>query len=370
MISVLHKLYPTKKQESFLNDCLFSAVGIENWAIGQIKNAVIDYGIRRIPLGAHKPTQIRSILSKQIEGHSKKSGLPSRLIGDCISSVCEDLTKLNKRGLSIHRMHFKNSRKKRSFRFTGDMKIDPKGRLKLPGLKTSLRMSEQDKFTGKLKRVQLIKKFDGWWACCVYDQATRELRSNSDKEIGIDPGLSTGLTCSDGTKIQFPRFLRDKQELLKKQQRKSKNSKKHKFTHRRITNARLNHHHQVSTCLVLTYAKIYWSNDDFSELKRLMGRSYSDQAPGLMRQLIKQKSASKPDGFVLVESRNSTKTCSACGALTGPSGRAGLSVRHWVCSCGTEHDRDINAAINTHLSGRGPAANKWKNNKSQSVRAA
>jgi transposase len=54
-----------------------------------------------------------------------------------------------------------------------------------------------------------------------------------------------------------------------------------------------------------------------------------------------------------VSGRNSTKTCSACGAKTGPTGWAGLKVRQWRCACGATHDRDINAAMNTLRAGRG-----------------
>jgi putative transposase len=38
----------------------------------------------------------------------------------------------------------------------------------------------------------------------------------------------------------------------------------------------------------------------------------------------------------------SSKTCSACGAITASMP---LSVREWTCAaCGTAHDRDVNAA--------------------------
>ena len=38
----------------------------------------------------------------------------------------------------------------------------------------------------------------------------------------------------------------------------------------------------------------------------------------------------------------SSKTCSACGVITA---KMPLSVREWACaSCGTRHDRDVNAA--------------------------
>ncbi|WP_366941318.1 zinc ribbon domain-containing protein, partial [Acidocella sp.] len=40
-------------------------------------------------------------------------------------------------------------------------------------------------------------------------------------------------------------------------------------------------------------------------------------------------------------------TCSFCGSRTGPKGVAELGMRDWVCeTCGTEHDRDLNASLN------------------------
>jgi hypothetical protein len=52
----------------------------------------------------------------------------------------------------------------------------------------------------------------------------------------------------------------------------------------------------------------------------------------------------------------SPMTCSECGSLSGPTGWIGLSVRNWVCrECGTPHDRDVNAAINTLKTGAGYA---------------
>jgi len=59
--------------------------------------------------------------------------------------------------------------------------------------------------------------------------------------------------------------------------------------------------------------------------------------------------------YVEPESKFSTKTCSECGSQSGPTGFAGLSVRHWSCPCGAEHDRDVNAARNTLFAGAGLA---------------
>lgn len=49
----------------------------------------------------------------------------------------------------------------------------------------------------------------------------------------------------------------------------------------------------------------------------------------------------------VVSERNTTRTCSFCGALSGPAGADMLAVRSWDCeACGTSHDRDTNAAAN------------------------
>lgn len=53
-------------------------------------------------------------------------------------------------------------------------------------------------------------------------------------------------------------------------------------------------------------------------------------------------------------------------ALTGPTGITGLSVRQWECSsCGTAHDRDTNAAVNTLLAGLGMSHGVLKPTKSE-----
>ena len=48
----------------------------------------------------------------------------------------------------------------------------------------------------------------------------------------------------------------------------------------------------------------------------------------------------------------SSQDCSVCFSRTGPKGRDELSVRRWTCSvCLTEHDRDVNAAMNIRKRG-------------------
>lgn len=354
-INILHKIYPTVKQEKFLNDCLWSAIGIENWAIQQIRDELDD---NYFPLRFMKPLQLRSILGSKIKGHSKRCDLPSRLFVDCIGSVLETLN----RHKNVEKLHFKSARKKKSFFFKGDIHFDRKTRLKLPGLKTTIKISEPGKFTGKLKKVTLIKKFNGWYAACCYEQSRKPIQPIDGEEVGVDPGLKSALTFSNGETIQFPRWYQTEQEKISKQQRKSKNSKKVKRLHKKLANKRKDHHHKLSIDLSKRYVKIYWSNDNFKNLSKKFGKSYSNLGLGMFRDLLKNKLASRTDGFgelIEVTNKYSTRTCSSCGALSGPKGWNGLDVREWVCSeCGDTHDRDRNAAINTLFLGQGMSSGK------------
>ena len=73
-----------------------------------------------------------------------------------------------------------------------------------------------------------------------------------------------------------------------------------------------------------------------------------------LRQMISYKCTASGRKYVEVDSKFSTMTCSHCLARTGPTGKAGLSVRQWECTeCRTSHDRDQNAAINTLIAGLG-----------------
>ena len=370
-ISVSHKLYPTKEQDRWLADMLWHSIAIENWCLTQLRHTLIGtdapekWGLKpywqAMPVRALSHSQAKSVLSKRIKYHSKKCGLPSRLLNDCIGHVCESV----KRHKNVFKLKWKSARKKRSFYFQGDMKIDKRGRLKLPGLKTSIRMSEMNKFFGSLKKVTIIKEFDHWRAVCVYESETSTISPicpTDSREAGIDPGLKDALVLSDGTKIGLPKFYRDACHKIGKLQRKSKNSKKHKRLQRKIKNRRLDHHHKLSTEMARVYEKIYWSDDNFAAMKRMkrLGKSYSDFALGLFRDLLKAKLAARQGGvFMRVSNRRSTQTCSACGYVEPQASR--LEVREWTCSgCGTRHDRDVNAAINTLLSGRGTSADQGK----------
>lgn len=360
MITILHKLYPTKKQETILADYLWSSIGIENWAIGQIRHSIED----GFPLACMKKLQLRSILSKKISGHSKRCGLPSALLNNCIMAVCETVSRHG-----IHKTKLKSARKKNSFYLSGggSVKIDNKGRLKVAGIKASIKMSEQNKFLARLPKVTFIKKYDGWYVACVYDMQRTRIEVTDSVDVGIDPGLADKqLVLSNGDIYKFPRHYKKEEGRIAKLQRLSKNSKRLKAVQRKVAARRKDHHHKLSTEMAKKYQTVYWSNDNFANLKQCLkfGKTYSDISLGAFRDMLQTKLASRADELgrlIKVSNKLSTQTCSSCGEVSFKDSTQEadnrLAVRNWYCSsCGATHCRDQNAAINTLISGRGATA--------------
>ena len=78
-----------------------------------------------------------------------------------------------------------------------------------------------------------------------------------------------------------------------------------------------------------------------------MAKSVMDQGWSDLKGMLSYKAIGRCGIFLEVNEANTTRTCSFCGSGTGPKGVAGLGIRDWVCeTCGTEHDRDLNASLN------------------------
>lgn len=84
-----------------------------------------------------------------------------------------------------------------------------------------------------------------------------------------------------------------------------------------------------------------------------ISKSGHDAAFGMFLTRLEPKAARAGRTFVKIDRFfPSTRLCSVCGALTGPTGLAGLRVRMWECGCGARHDRDANAEINIRREGK------------------
>ncbi len=189
-------------------------------------------------------------------------------------------------------------------------------------------------------------------------------REKTGKACGVDLGLKTIATISDGTALNRENLTKEYEEKLAVAQRAGK-KKQVATIHAKIKNRRKDWNHKKTTELVRDYDYIAVGNVSSSKLKKTrMAKSVSDAAASTVdwsqfKTMLEYKAIAPPGGPVSVEVKVvnesfSTVTCSQCGERTGPKGLSRLGVREWICSsCQTSHHRDVNAATNILLSAQG-----------------
>ena len=167
--------------------------------------------------------------------------------------------------------------------------------------------------------------------------------------LGIDLGLKDFAALSTGEKIENPRHLRQLAQKLAVAQRACKKRQTTNI-HARITNARRDFHHKLSTRIVREFDYIAVGNINAAGLaKTNMAKSVLDAGWSSFRSMLKYKSIATGAWYEEVNERFTTQVCSACGCLPAsrPKGIADLGIRNWTCDdCGAVHDRDVNAAVN------------------------
>lgn len=185
-----------------------------------------------------------------------------------------------------------------------------------------------------------------WYFNVVVDVEAKP--SAGKHAVGIDLGLKTVATCSDGAVLENARFYRDLEPALAIAQRAGKKARI-RAIHARIANRRKDALHKFSRSLVERCNLIVVGDVSPQKLvKTNMAKSVLDAGWGQLKTMLAYKCAHAGIVFREVSEAYTTQTCSCCGALpdSRPRGIAGLGIREWTCECGVTHDRDINAARN------------------------
>jgi putative transposase len=213
---------------------------------------------------------------------------------------------------------------------------------------------------GTPKTVTVSRSRTGkWFVCFSCEVEANELHPSSEV-VGVDVGLASFATFSDGEKIDNPRFYRrDEDDLKRVQKRKDaaklaqdwpENTKQKAILakiHERIANRRSDFAHKRSRELVDRYQLIVFEQLAPQEMGARKGRSLRksimDVAWTQFIEMTVSKAAEAGRRVILVDPHNTTKMCSQCGKLVAKT----LSDRTHSCPhCGLVMDRDRNAAIN------------------------
>jgi putative transposase len=237
-----------------------------------------------------------------------------------------------------------------------------KNRIHLPKIGW-VRMREELRYTGEVSKVVVSKRNNRWFVsilvhCDAGHAHHQPLLFNNKQPIGVDVGINTLATCSDGTKYENPRALKRYERKLKRANRAlsrkvylSKNWQQAKkrlgAVHNRIANIRKDAHHKASTAIVRSAAAIGIETLNISGLlkNRKLAKALSDAALSRFLRMLKYKAERREIPITQAHRFFAfSKTCSYCGHKKK---ELSLSDRTYHCTeCGFECDRDVNAAIN------------------------
>lgn len=209
---------------------------------------------------------------------------------------------------------------------------------------------------GQIKTLTLQRDAVGNWYACFSCIVEPKPLPPSEKAVGVDVGLHTFATLSNGEKISNPRFFRkDEKALAKAQRRLSKaekdtpeRAKRRKVVshiHQRIANRRRDFAHKLARQLVNEYGILAFErlNEQGMLQNHHLAKSIQDAAWNQLVQFATYKAEEAGRRMVLVNPNGTSQRCSRCG-VTVPKD---LSVRTHDCPvCGLNIDRDENAAVN------------------------
>lgn len=201
----------------------------------------------------------------------------------------------------------------------------------------------------KLKTGSFAQDSRGRWYISLTCEVPAVARQCGTASVGIDLGLKSLATFSDGTELPASRFYRDLEPQLAVAQRAGK-KRRAAALHARIANRRRDALHKISTVVVESHGMIVVGNVSPSGLaKTRMAKSVLDSGWSSLREMLRYKAMAHGAIYIEVNEAFSTQVCSGCGRrpTSRPTGIADLGIREWTCSdCGAVHRRDVNAAKN------------------------
>ena len=219
----------------------------------------------------------------------------------------------------------------------------------------------------RVLRMTVSKRAGRWYASLTVERDTPvALCAPKGGAVGVDLGIKTLTTLSDGTVIENPRCLAASERRLKQAQqalsrktrgsnRRAKARAKVARLHAHVANQRLDAIHKATTMIARTYSTVCIEDLNVAGMvkNRRLARSVSDASLGEFRRQLEYKTARTGAALHVVDRwYPSSKTCSECGAVKA---KLPLAERTYRCDgCGLAIDRDLNAAINIKVAGSAP----------------
>lgn len=241
--------------------------------------------------------------------------------------------------------------------FTVPQRVEVSGRLiKIPKFQEGIKAKIHRKFEGKTKSGVVSKTSTGKYFISVLFETPEDIpvkpRVTEENTIGIDLGIKTFATLSDGQVIENPRHLKKELSKLKYTQRKYSKYKgkrtKQKLArlHEKVTNRRNDFLHKVTKKLIDENQAIALEtlNVDGMMKNHKLAQAIQDVSWGRFNEFLNYKAEWYGASILRIGQFDPSSKMCYCGVINK---ELKLSDREWVCKfCGSINDRDLLAAKN------------------------
>ena len=355
LVAYRYRLYPNKAQQTLLNKTMGSVRYFWNQQVATFKT----YDKETNPKPEFKTsTELRN----EIEWMQEVSAAAIQQKEIDFKEYRKQLfSKSRKKKIGFPSFKKKNNRQ--SFRL-------PNQKFKIIGNKIQLEKIGKVKIVvdrklpdGKLMSVTVSKTPSGQYFASILIETEINYKPKTNKEVGIDLGIKTFSTQSDGVEIDNPKFLRKNQAKLRRMQqhlsRKQKGSNRRNRCrlkiaklHQKVTNQRDWFLHNYSTSLISSYDRIYIEDLNVSGMVKnhCLAGAISDVGWSKFTSMLAYKAEWYGKDVVKVDRFYASSKICECGVKND---NLKLSDREWVCeACGLINQRDLLAANNILKEGR------------------
>ncbi len=360
-----YRLYPTRPQKEALDAQLADACALYNSALQHRRDMYREHG--RLVGYYDQSAELREL---------RATGLVSA-VSNCWSQQAV-LRRLDRAFAAFFRRikagekpgypRFKSWRRFDTLDFSfagnaGGIALTDTSRLRLQGVgHVKIKMHRQIPAEAKLCEARVTRRNGRWYVSISLKGVPERPLPEAGATVGVDLGINTFAALSTGELITGPRVNRAGAVSVRRAQRKVARRKRGSNRRRkavvllarqreRETNRRRDHAYKTARDLVNRFDLIAVEGLNMRGLaKGMLARDCNDQGWAAFVALLVEKAEEAARRIVLVDARNTSQACSACGVIVPKL----LGVRAHSCACGYGADRDVNAARNVLWRALGP----------------